>query len=352
MRKISRSTRRLRINTMIDSLTSKALSNTATQSKIRFSDLCQACQDGNLPWVIDMISDGADANRLDEKGTFSPIHYAVANGNIDIVRLLILHRARLNGPTNDSSAITFLAASKNHVEILEVLLKNNARFDGLCFDSKDRNTRKTPLCVAIERGFLDAVKVLIKYGAEADGKDTLQGFTPLCSAVENRYLPLLELLLEIGADLNLNTSESSWGSKLSALHVAAYFVHDDIVGYLLGLLANISSACTVKKATNVTALHIAKGACAESLINAGATVYAKDSFRRLPLSWAAQAKDIEAVKANLQHNARVNAHDCNEDIALHITVKTFVQEVKNGRYAEDSKYHIVIADEILQRPWP
>lgn len=52
------------------------------------------------------------------------------------------------------------------------------------------------------RGDLDAVKEMIRLGADADGKNS-RGYSPLHNAIENCDLAMARLLLEAGADPNL-----------------------------------------------------------------------------------------------------------------------------------------------------
>ena len=61
------------------------------------------------------------------------------------------------------------------------------------------NSGRTPLLVATEIGFIDAVEVLLRRGAQVDVANRA-GETPLISAVLTRNIALMEVLLEGGAD--------------------------------------------------------------------------------------------------------------------------------------------------------
>ncbi|MBS1832979.1 MAG: ankyrin repeat domain-containing protein [Acidobacteria bacterium] len=59
----------------------------------------------------------------------------------------------------------------------------------------------TPLFLAVDRGDLDAVRLLIDRGANLNVKDTFYNATPLGWALRKKYDGIVRLLIERGADL-------------------------------------------------------------------------------------------------------------------------------------------------------
>ncbi|AWM14758.1 ankyrin repeat domain-containing protein [Flavobacterium sediminis] len=57
-----------------------------------------------------------------------------------------------------------------------------------------------PLCAAISKGDLEAVKIMIEYGADVN-ETTTRGMTPLMYAAMYNNTGIMNLLIEKGADL-------------------------------------------------------------------------------------------------------------------------------------------------------
>ncbi|KAK3385512.1 ankyrin repeat-containing domain protein [Podospora didyma] len=329
--------------------------------KLLFSQLCQACRDGDLEWARNQVSEGADVNGIDAR-CFSPLYYAVLQGNLDIVKLLVANKAQVGGSDGRSSALVFFAVRKNNIPILEYLLKEaSAPVTSLCCESRDRGSWRTPLSLAVEQGRLEAVELLLGYGADVHGGDesttmasNSEILTPLCTAVDKGDEAMVKLLLRFEARINETASATEWGSHLAALHIAAYRGHDAIVSSLLDAGADISLSCRRGSTAGVTALHLATGRCAATLLDRGAKIFARDSSGQFPLSGAVQVRSVESVQALLRRGVPVNAQDGEGDTALHIAGRVFVRDVKapaGGGTATSSSERlaacIAVAEELI-----
>jgi len=327
--------------------------------KLAFSQLCQACRDGDVEWARNQIAEGADVNGTDAK-CLMPLHYAVLQGKLDLVKLLVGSGACVGGSDGRSSAMVFLAVRKNNIPVLKYLLEEeSAPVSSRCCDSRDRNTFRTPLSLAVENGQEEAVELLVEHGADVQGSDMTQSehsFTPLCLAVDKGNRTMVELLLKCDARINETKSACDWGSGLAALHVAAYKGHSEIIEILLEHGADISISCrrtlptrggiVSTATTGVTALHLATGGCAENLLRHGAKVFSRDSHGQFPLSGVVQLRDIESVKILVENGAPINAQDRNRDTALHITCKLFARDAKTG-ISEHLESYIAIVEVLL-----
>ena len=123
-------------------------------------------------------------------------------------------------------------------------------------------------------------------------------------------------------------SHADWATDISALHVAAYRGHRDIADILLDAGASATLTCRRKKLDGITALHLARGPVAETVLARGGRLFARDSAGQFPLSWAARAADADAVRALLAHGAPVNASDAEEETALHTAARAFAQDAR------------------------
>lgn len=313
--------------------------------KVLFANLCQASREGDVEWAQSQLNEGAKVNGLDER-SFSPLHYAVMRGHLDVVKLLVDRGANINGLDGQSSAMIFFAIRKNHFDVLHYLLENGAVVNALVCDSRDRSYRRTPLSLAVENGQLEAVRVLLEHGANMHDVDA-RGLNPLCSAVNRQHISVVQTLLGAGARIDANVSRADWATEIAPLHVAAHRGHADIVEILLTAGANIGVTCRRGKLAGITALHLARGDSAEILLQHGGKIFARDSLGQFPLSWAASTRDVAAVRANLAHKAPVNAQDSAGDTALQAACRVFAHDVATINNVEQMGDSLAIASDLV-----
>src|SRR5262249_30034511 len=110
----------------------------------------------------------------------------------------------------------------------------------------------TPVADAAMRGDRDAVRGLLKQGADANAAQG-DGMRPLHPAAERGDAQMLEMLIYAGANVGAMTRIGQY----TPLHVAAQAGSAAVVQALLKAGASASSRTTN---TNVTALHLAAAA--------------------------------------------------------------------------------------------
>ena len=176
------------------------------------------------------------------------IFEAVKKGDIQKVKEAIKHGADVNAKDNRGWPLWVYAKNK---EVLDLLVKNGAKIPG--FDVKKYNKGYTPLHLAAENGSKEVVKLLIKYGANVNAYGavsvpvtaTLHVFaprvikiskTPLHIAVERGYKDIAELLIKHGADVN---AKDRYGE--TPLHYAARVGRRDIAELLIKHGANVNA---------------------------------------------------------------------------------------------------------------
>ena len=257
-------------------------------------------------------------------------------------------RKRTN--TDDSRKEVFEAAKSGDSVLLNEVLKkldNTERISVLGADlqcitverrflSVRRELPVTPLIVAVQDGNLDCVKVLLKYGADIEGRGDFMhileddfcpdpykcctplfiaatcgnveilrflvenggdvnaaddlGLTPLMAAVENQFLDAVIFLIDQGADVNLQDS-----SGLTALHHATEVSFDPL-------------SCLIVK----------------QLFNRGANINAVTKYdKRTPLMIASKNDNVSVVNFLLQNGANVALTGNNGWTALHFVVDKF-----------------------------
>ena len=141
--------------------------------------------------IQELIKDGLDVNSKGNDG-WTPLHWAVWNGNTELAKALIQAGAKVN--TKDNGGLTPLhrAAYYNHTEVAKALIEAGAQVD-----IKD-NDGLTPLHRAVWGGGAELATALIQAGAQVNTKDNYSR-TPLHWAKEFNHQAMIDLLLEHGA---------------------------------------------------------------------------------------------------------------------------------------------------------
>ncbi|KAK8103120.1 hypothetical protein PG984_016266 [Apiospora sp. TS-2023a] len=118
-------------------------------------------------------------------------------------------------------AISVAHESLNGLEIVRKLLEAGGNPDGCAAEPRRNNRRysfrdyETPLLMAINKGNLPIVDLLLKAGATVN-YPARRGFrsTPLQKACENGHLEIVELLLQQGADINAAPAPVGGGTAI------------------------------------------------------------------------------------------------------------------------------------------
>lgn len=119
--------------------------------------------------------------------------------------------------------LTRLIEEGNSVAVNAFLTKHNLAF----LNKRDRNG-ETPLCVAAEKGFLEAVALLVIWGADLEATDKAN-WTPLMCAASSNSVEVVEYLIKKGALVERAEGYEGWG----ALTVAAFKGSNDVLRILL-----------------------------------------------------------------------------------------------------------------------
>ncbi|MGA2869118.1 MAG: ankyrin repeat domain-containing protein, partial [Verrucomicrobiota bacterium] len=133
----------------------------------------------------------------DHRNHLTPLWLAVSKSQFPMVQLLLKFKADPNDVQTDENSLVFDAFFDTN--ILQALLDAGAKVDW----SKN-SSNWTPLFGAIEGNHIDAVKILLKHGANPHVQDSFNGDTPLHLAA--RKLPdtnIFLALLDYQADPNV-----------------------------------------------------------------------------------------------------------------------------------------------------
>ena len=184
--------------------------------------------------------------------------------------------------------------------------------------------RRQPLHVAVRRGHIDMVRLLVARGADLEAEsselEVNSGLKPLHIAVKKGRLAIVVYLLSQGAN-----SEASCQMKRTPLIWAARENHTEILQYLLERGADVHKVDKKGK----TALHHAVSKqnsaslrlteCIDALVDHGIDVDAKDAEMETALHLALPRADPATVEHLISKGASLTAESC-RGTALHIAV--------------------------------
>jgi ankyrin repeat protein len=181
------------------------------------------------PKVINQISPDFCRNRTNA----TLLIYAIDQNRLEVVKELIASGADVDAVVGKKKITAiYEAALLKDTSILELLLKKSSMHINTCSTSG-----WYPLHCAVKAGNLDAIKLLISYGADTNVYTRYSiwnmtfGETPLSYAVSRGYVKIVECLLENQADVNKGTiSVTRKRTVVQAMCCDKdFFVHADLV---------------------------------------------------------------------------------------------------------------------------
>ena len=162
---------------------------------------------------------------------------------------------------------------------------------------------EAPVADAAQRGDLEAVRALLRDGADVNAAHG-DGMSALHWAAERNDRAMVEALLYAGAEVEAATRIGEY----RPLHLAARNASHDVVGALLEAGADVHA---VTDPSGSTPLHLAaasgSGSVVTALIEAGADPNAREAeWEQTPLIFAASWNRLEAIEALIDGGADPN----------------------------------------------
>uniref|UniRef100_A0A670ZDK1 Ankyrin 1 n=1 Tax=Pseudonaja textilis TaxID=8673 RepID=A0A670ZDK1_PSETE len=313
--------------------------NADVLSKTGFTPLHIAAHYENLNVAQLLLNRGASVNFTPQNG-ITPLHIASRRGNIIMVRLLLDRGANIEVRTKDELTplhcpsvlillslrvpalpywlVSFplqngftplhIACKKNHIRVMELLLKTGASIDAVT------ESGLTPLHVASFMGNLSIVKILLQRGASPNVSN-VKVETPLHMAARAGHSEVAKYLLQNKAKVNATAKDDQ-----TPLHCASRLGHCAMVKLLLesGADANLSTTA------GHTPLHITAREghldCVCALLDKGASQTAMTKKGFTPLHVASKYGKVDVAEALLQRNTQPNAAGKNGLTPLHVAV--------------------------------
>ncbi|GBO54087.1 hypothetical protein APA_2035 [Pseudanabaena sp. lw0831] len=168
--------------------------NPNTTEKYGLTVLGIAAKNSRLDIAQLLLAHNADPNYSEPRSCChpTPLMSAAYNGDIEMVKLLLLKGAEVNSSPDEGVAAIDEAIRLNHPDVVKLLLENGA-------NPNHNVLGATPLHHAAYYGYQKIVSLLIEHGADINAKSLSDKKTPLAIAIQNKHLDVIELLKKAGA---------------------------------------------------------------------------------------------------------------------------------------------------------
>uniref|UniRef100_G3U0P7 Ankyrin repeat and kinase domain containing 1 n=1 Tax=Loxodonta africana TaxID=9785 RepID=G3U0P7_LOXAF len=212
----------------------------------------------------------------------TPLHFLVAQGNVEQVRLLLVHQVDVDCQTASGYTPLVIPAQDQQPDLCALLLEHDA--DANLVDEDESGDDWTTCLLLDRRACTDAQEH--------------EGWTPLHLAAQNNFENVAQLLVSRQADPNVHKAEGK-----TPLHVAAYFGHVSLVKLLTGQKAQLDA----QQRNLRTPLHLAvergKVRAIQHLLKSKAAPDALDQGGYGPLHTAATRGKYLICKILLRYGA-------------------------------------------------
>jgi len=206
----------------------------------KITNIFEAAEIGTVDDVKYFVEQkGVDVNITNDKGSI-PLHRAVDNPDINVMKYLVSKGANVNAKNNDGNTPLYSAAWDNpNVKFLQYLISEGADVDAR------NNKGNTPLYIAAQyNSKVEVLEYLISQNADVNAV-CFQGNTPLHIAAQcNTNVDILKCLIDHEADVNSNPHNDGLTPVVLA---AARNSNVEILKYLISQGADISDGFTLRK---------------------------------------------------------------------------------------------------------
>ena len=250
----------------------------------------RAAERGNLALVRRMLAaDPGLVNSIGEVGN-TPLHIAADNGRIEVAKALIAAGANVNstGAREDHRTPLFCAIDMHQPDMARFLLAN-----GAMVDARD-NLDNTPLAFAADNR-AEFAEILLAAGADVNGRRKSDGWTPLFTAVDHDALDAIRVLLRHGADMEIRSNDGN-----TAMHKGANNGHTPAITLLLSSGQNIDTPNADGNTPLMVAAWYGQMEVGRFLIGAGADINVRNKAGRTALDEA--TRNHQTAFADLIHN--------------------------------------------------
>ena len=273
-----------------------------------FADIFKAAEKGMVEDVRYFIEQkGVDVNLTNLNGN-APLHFAVDNPDISVIKDITTIGANVNAKNNDGNTPLYFAARDNsNAEFLECLVSKGANVNEKCLNGY------TPLHIAAQcNANVGILEYLISHKADVNAINNHGNTSLHLAAMKNASEEITKYLISHGADVNVRDNSGS-----TPLHRAVAYNPNVKVVELISQRANVNA----KSNDGETPLHLAV------IRSTTEEVIKWFISHRIDVN----AREISVIKCLISHGADVNARENTGFTPLHNAV-AFNPNIEVAKY--------------------
>jgi ankyrin repeat protein len=273
---------------------------------INAASLIEIVRSGNEASALAALKDGADANSTESNGT-TALHWAVHNGNVELVGKLIKAGAKVNAMNNYGATPMSEAAELGNPVIVAALLKAGADVESPNADGE------TALMIVARSSNTETAELLLKAGAKVNATEKWRGQNAVIWAAAQSQPKMLELLLKAGGNANSRSMPNERERQISSERRFQWRP----AGGMTALIYAAREGCLE---------------CARLLVKAGAEIDKGDVENVTPLLTAIINMHFDTAKYLVEAGANVNKWSLRGENPIYSAVD--VNTVPHGGYPD------------------
>ena len=247
-----------------------------------------AARNDKLQAVKYLLKQGADPSLQDNDG-WNLLHFASRGGNPEVIELMLSHVPCIDSRTKKGSTPLMIAALDDKLQAVKYLLKQGA--DPSLQDNDGWNL----LHFASRGGNPEVIELMLGHVPNIDSI-TKEGSTPLMIAARNDKLQAVKYLLKQGADPSLQNNDG-W----NLLHFASLGGNPEVIELMLGHVPNIDSITKEGSTPLMIAARNDKLQAVKYLLKQGADPSLQDNDGWNLLHFASRGGNPEVIELMLSH---------------------------------------------------
>ena len=275
--------------------------------------------------VHTLLSDSQCLVEVKGQDGYTALHFSCRDGNVDIVRTLVKHKANVNAKTDSGDTPLTIAVRHKHDDVIHALLS-----DSQCSVDAKGQDGYTALQYSSRYGHVDIVWTLVKHKANVNAK-TDSGDTPITLAVRHKHDNVIHALLSDSQCL----VDAKGQDGYTALQYSCRYGMVDVVRTLVKHKANVNARtdsgdtplklATINKHDNVVHALLSDSQC---------LVDAKGQDGYTALQYSCRYGHVYVVRTLVKHKANVNARTDSGDTPLILAAK----------HKHDNVMHTLLSD--------
>lgn len=199
-----------------------------------------ACMHGRVAMVSKLLQDAPATVNLMDHDNFTPLIHSIIKKELDCVKVLLEHKARIDPQSESEHAPLNLACQHGTVDTVKFLLQQGAKL------LPDAEGLYPQHLVARSTQPAQLLLVLNEHGADLNQRDKLYQWTPLFHAASEGRVDCLKTLLGKGVEVDIEDEKG-----LSAIYYAAWEGHLEC----MSLLRSRSQAMAAEAPSGPPPLH-------------------------------------------------------------------------------------------------